>query len=78
MKPRKSADELVAIIMQEVRKRPDCSQVLDVMILPNIDGAPDHPNWKAGFTADGPSTAPAEAYQISRELSAQFDWDECR
>lgn len=43
MKPRKSADELVAIIMQEVRKRPDCSQVLDVMILPNIDGAPDEP-----------------------------------
>ncbi|MCG2645594.1 MULTISPECIES: hypothetical protein [Bradyrhizobium] len=76
MKPLKSAEELAALIMQEVRGQPKCSDVLDVMILPNIGDRPDHPNWKAGFTADGPSTAPAEAYQIARELSEQYDWDE--
>jgi len=75
MKPKKSADELTTMIMRELRNRPDCSHVLEVVIVPNIDEAPHHPNWKAGFTADGPSTAPAEAYQIARDLSAQFDWD---
>ncbi len=78
MRPKKSADELAAMIMQEVRKRPDWSNVLDAVILPNIGADPHQPNWKAAFTMDGPRTVPVEAQQIARELSAQFDLDEKR
>lgn len=76
MRPKKNSDELAAMIMQEVRKRAECSNVLGVVIVPNAAGEPDHPNWKAGFTADGPNIAPEEAYLVARKLSAQFDWDE--
>jgi hypothetical protein len=78
MKPKKSAEELATIIMREVRKRADWSNVLDAVILPHIGASPHQPNWKAAFTIDGPRNVPAEAQQIARELSAKFDWDEKR
>ena len=55
MKPLMPSDELAAMIMQVVRKRPDCSYVPNVIILPNIGAAPDYLNCKAGFTAGGRS-----------------------
>jgi len=78
MRPKKSADEIAALIMREVRKHPDWSNVLEAVILPDIGAAANQPNWKAAFTMDGPRNVPAEAQQIARELSAQFDWDEKR
>jgi hypothetical protein len=78
MKPKKSAPELKAMIMEEVRKHPDWSYVSDVTILPNIGAAPHHPNWKFSFTHDGTRIAPPDAEIFARVLSSQYDWDETR
>jgi hypothetical protein len=78
MKSKRSADELATMIMQEVRKRSDWSNVLDAVILPNISAAPHQPNWKAAFTMEGPRNVPPEAQQIAVVLSSQFDWDGTR
>jgi hypothetical protein len=73
MKEKKSAGELQTMIMQEVRKHPDWSHVLDVAITQSVQTAPHHANWSVGFTCDGPRMAPGEAFQFARELSNKFD-----
>lgn len=78
MRPEKSADELEAMIMEEVRKHPDWNHVQGAVILPNIGAALHHANWKAGFTVAGSRIVPAEAEQFARVLSSQFDWDGTR
>jgi hypothetical protein len=78
MRPKKSAAELEAMIMEQARKHPDWSYVQGAVILPNIGAAPHQPNWKAGFTCSGPRIAPAEADHLATALSQQFDWDGTR
>jgi hypothetical protein len=78
MRPKKSADESVVMIMQELRRRPDWSHVQDVVILPSIGAAPHQPNWKVAFTVEGSRIRPAEADSFATALSQQFDWDEKR
>ena len=78
MKPIKSADELSAMIMAEVRKHPDWSHVQDVVILPTVRAAPHQSNWKPAFTVEGPRIRPEEADFLAMALSQQYDWDEKR
>jgi hypothetical protein len=73
MKEKKSASELQAMIMQEVRKHPDWSYIEDVAITQSVQTAPHHANWSVGFVCDGPRTAPGEAFQFARELVSKFD-----
>ena len=73
MKEKKTANELQAMIMQEVRKHLDWSHVLDVAITQSVHTAPHHANWSVGFVCDGPSIVPGEAFQFARELSVKFD-----
>lgn len=71
MKEKKTASELEAIIMREVRKHPDWSHVLSVSIEPSHQAAP-HPNWRASFVADGGRSASA-AIQFTDALGAKYD-----
>jgi len=73
MKEKKSADDLTAMIMQEVRKHPDWSHVLGVTVTPIAQAAPHHANWSVAFVADGPRIAPSEAFQFARKLGGKFD-----
>jgi hypothetical protein len=73
MKEKKSASELEAKIMQEVRKHPDWSHVQGVAITRSIQEAPHRASWDAAFVTDGPAIAPAEAFQFARELAAKYD-----
>jgi hypothetical protein len=73
MKGKKSASELEAMIMQEVRKHPDWSHVQGVAITRSVQEAPHHASWGAAFIIDGPRIAPAEAFQLARELATKFD-----
>ncbi len=73
MKETKSASELQAMIMQEVRKHPDWSHIEDVAITQKDRTVSHHANWSVGFVCDGPRTAPEAAFQFARELSAKFD-----
>lgn len=73
MKEKKTATELQAMIMQEVRKHPDWSHVLDVAITQNVQTAPDHSNWSVAFTRDDLRAVPGEAFQFANELASKFD-----
>jgi hypothetical protein len=71
MKGNKSASELEAMIMDEVRKHPNWSHVLSVSVDPSFQEAP-HPNWMASFVVDGERSAGA-AIQFAEQLGAKYD-----
>ncbi|KJC43947.1 hypothetical protein UP09_16500 [Bradyrhizobium sp. LTSP885] len=74
MRPKKSADELAALIKEEVRKHPDWSHILDVSIDASHRPAPQA-NWLANFVTDGPRTAGA-ALPFVQRLAGQYDCSE--
>jgi hypothetical protein len=67
-KEKKTEAELVALIMQEVRKHPDWSDVEGVAIT-----RPTQTNWDAAFTMSGQRIAPEGAWAIARDLHAKYD-----
>jgi hypothetical protein len=71
MKEKKSAGELEATIMQEVRRHPDWSHVMSVSVDPSYQQAP-HPTWIAGFITDGARSAGA-AIQFAQGLAEKYD-----
>jgi hypothetical protein len=72
MREAKRADELEAMIMQELRKHPDWGHVLSVSVEPSGQQAP-HPNWRAAFVADGERSTPGAAIQFAEILGAKYD-----
>ena len=73
-KEKKTATDLTATIMQEVRKHPDCNDITNVAIIRPVQHAPGHPNWSFAWTRDHTSSlAPATANEIARKLQNQFD-----
>jgi hypothetical protein len=74
MTPRekKSAVELKALIMREVRRHPEWHDILDVAIT-RPERLPHQPNWDAAFTMTGPRATPEGAFRFAGELGAKFD-----
>jgi len=68
VKERKSERELIALLMAEVRKRPECEHVTGVAITRPVSS-----NWGAAWGATGNKITPAIAFEVERELRAQFD-----
>lgn len=75
MKVKKTADELRAIIMEEVAKHQDWSHIESVAITRSFSSDPNSPNWNPGFVCDTPKMAPGEAFIFARELGAKYDLD---
>jgi hypothetical protein len=72
-KQKKTAAELAAIIMQELRKRPELNRILFVTVIPPFEQNPVNPNWDVAFTVEGNLRAPELAYRLARALRAEFD-----
>jgi hypothetical protein len=60
--------ELKVLLMDEVRRYPECDHITSVA----ITRPPDH-NWDVAWGCNGPKAAPAIAYEIARRLAGQFD-----
>ena len=71
-KEKKSAAELKALIMRELKQHPEWHDIEDVAIT-SPARPPDQPNSGAAFTMSGPRSAPEGAFEICRELGAKFD-----
>jgi hypothetical protein len=71
-KEKKSATELKALIMREVKQHPEWHDIKDVAIACPVR-LPHQPNWDAAFTMSGPRPAPEGAFRFARELGAKFD-----
>lgn len=72
-KPTKTTAELTAMLMAEVRKHPECSNITSVGIARPARQSPHEPNWAAAWTVNGPKLAPPIAFEIERRLRRQFD-----
>jgi hypothetical protein len=69
----KTADELKRIIMQEIRKNPNCSSVQAVEIMPASEQSGPHPNWRVSiWTLEGEPSAPPCADDIERDIQSKF------
>ena len=71
-KEKKSAAELKALIMRELKQHPEWHDIEDVAITFPAR-PPDRPNWGAALTMSGPRSAPEGAFRFARELGAKFD-----
>jgi len=67
-KEKKSKDELIALLMQEIRKHSECDHVISVAII-----KPLHQSWDAAWTVNGNEVVCSRAFDIARALQAQFD-----
>jgi hypothetical protein len=72
MKEKKSAAELKALIMRELRQHPEWHDIEDVEIT-SAARPREQPNWDPAFTMIGPRSAPEGAFRFARELGAKFD-----
>ena len=70
-KERKTREELCIMLMQRVREHATCSHVVDVSII----RAPER-NWDTAWTVEGREVVCPAAFEIARELRAQYDLDE--
>jgi hypothetical protein len=68
-----TAARLADLLMQEVRKRPECLHVSRVTFTQPPQMARDHPNWAPAFTCDGARMAPAVAWEIARKFQNERD-----
>jgi hypothetical protein len=74
MTPRekKSAVELKALILREIKRHPEWHDIQDVAIT-RSERLSHQPNWDAAFTMIGPRATPEGAFRFARELGAKFD-----
>jgi hypothetical protein len=77
MNPRekKSASQLRNIVLYQVPQHRDCNNILDIAIYRPAQSSENYPNWDAAFTMDGYRLAPQPAFQLVRQLQAQFECD---
>jgi hypothetical protein len=69
----KTADELKSIIMQEIRKNPNCGSIQAVEIMPMPEQSALRPNWSVGmWTLVGEPSAPPRARDIERDIQNKF------
>ncbi len=67
-KPALSQEALETMIMEELRKFPECDSVIEVGV-----ARPTDDSWDAALLTENDGPVPAKATQIVRALNAQFD-----
>ena len=68
-KPKQTEIELNAMIMREIRNRPECRNIQDVL----IERVQQLPNWRCVWIMGDNKRRPACAREIERKLQSQFD-----
>jgi hypothetical protein len=72
-KQTKTAAELVAMIIKELRKHSKCNHVMSVGITRPPQLSARDPTWAPAFTCDGPKIAPPIAFEIATKLQNLYD-----
>jgi hypothetical protein len=71
-KETKFQNELMQILMSEIRKYPECDNIISVAIRQNRQ-ASDYCNWHAEWIVEGDQVECPHALEITKQLQAQFD-----
>jgi hypothetical protein len=74
MKQKISRRDLETLLMEEVRKNPECQSVHGVAITRPVQESPNHPNWGHAWSMN---TLPisAAALQIGNDFQSRYDVD---
>jgi hypothetical protein len=67
-KETRTVSELQLLLMEEIRRYPECNHITGVAIT-----RPVNRNWDAAWVCSGPRSARPIAYEIARRLQGQFD-----
>ena len=69
----KTAAELVALVVKEIREHPEYDHITGVSVMRRIP-QPSHPaNWRVELSVSGSWHIPEGAYKIVERLQAQFN-----
>jgi hypothetical protein len=69
----KTAAELVALVVREIREHPEYDHIAGVSVMRRIP-QPSHPaNWRVELSVSGSWHIPEGAYKIVERLQAQFN-----
>jgi len=72
-KETKTATELAALIMREIREFPECDHIARVAITRLPRQAPDQPNWRFSWTVNGSWAVPEAAFKLAERFQAQTE-----
>ena len=72
-KEKKTRADLLALLMGELRKHPECDHVVRAAITQPVQHTPDHPNWDVAWSVSGNQILCPAALRIASELQAKFD-----
>jgi hypothetical protein len=72
-KETKTHADLLALLMEELRKHPECDHVVRAAITQPVRYTAHHPNWDVAWTVGGNQILCPAALRIASELQAKFD-----
>jgi hypothetical protein len=72
-KKRKTRQELIQMIMEQIRQRPEWNDIVSAAILERDRTASHLPNWDAAFTVNGPRVG---AFILVNELRNKYELSE--
>jgi hypothetical protein len=72
VKPKKTEHELRALIMEEVRRHPQFSNIRSVAITRTVQSVAHH-HWGFAWIVDGPLPASHKADEIPQKLQREYD-----
>ena len=75
MTPRekKTADELSALVMLEIRKHLEWNHITSAAISRPVQRTTNAPNWDVMFGRTGRELTPNEAFEVVRGLQAKYE-----
>jgi hypothetical protein len=72
-KEKRTASELAALIMREIREFPECDHIARVAITRLFKHPPHQPNWCFSWSVNGSWPVPEAAFKIAEKFQAQAD-----
>jgi hypothetical protein len=72
-KEKRTASELAALIMREIRELPECDHITRVAITRLRKHTPHQPNWRFSWAVNGSWPVPEAAFKVAEKFQAQAD-----
>ena len=72
-KEKRTASELAALIMREIRELPECDHITRVAITRLLRHTPHQPNWRFSWAVNGSWAVPEAAFKVAEKFQGQAD-----
>jgi len=72
-KEKRTASELAALIMRDIRELPECDHIARVAVTRSLTHTPHQPNWGFSWTVSGNWPVPEAAFKVAERFQSQAD-----